>query len=618
MWRVGHEADLSIDSPQLVEISRYDVTIKWETDRPVVGTVRYRSAGTEFQEAFDEQEKKKHELKIGGLQADTLYDYTLNDTDEKFSFKTAPGKSTAFRFMVHQKKDFFNSKDWTALGRGFNENLPDFIILLNEPSAGADAKAQFVRQSTISSKVYVQYADEMDHLKRFAFGNSAFLFIPAGISPEAVSAQIQNGKEEHFFLILPEPDPELLKRLQAIRNDAVLIYPGSDSGGDSNLILPLSEQMLIIDVDGTGIVANRIALDDFKSEIITVKETPDSVKRSCIYCRKLLEAKKYQASIDWYRDFIIKYQSDYIVDDAQFQIANIYDRYLYDYPAALTEYDRLLTQFPDSTKIKQARQRIEHINSYNDYGYEPLASFERTKSEIYKNDKTQAIQIIEGDLEKYPDAKLLNTMLFWLGHALAADDLDKSIAYHNQLLLNSSGREKKETLISMGDVCYLHKQYPNAIQAYTTALMTGEAKYNFGVQDKINKSTRNIKRGYFLNTALILLCIIYLGAVLIRPLFFTKSELLRTGLLLLVLLVVAYSAWWIYYQNYPEVAEFTPQLFLMLASSHLIALAYSRKVFSKSSVLVNYMLTPLTFTFLSMLLYYVFLYQRHYLPSLGL
>jgi hypothetical protein len=209
-------------------------------------------------------------------------------------------------------------------------------------------------------------------------------------------------------------------------------------------------------------------------------------------------------------------------------------------------------------------------------------------------------------------------MLFWLGHALAQDDLDRSIVYHNQLLLSSAGREKKETLISMGDVYYAHQKYRNAIDTYNTALVTGETKYNFGVQDKINKSDRNIIRKYVLHAAYLLLGGLYLGAMLIKPLFFTKSEILRTGILLLILLAAAYSVWWIFYQNYPEVAEFIPQLFLMLSSSHLIALSYSRKVFSKYSVLANCMLTPLVFSLMSLLLYYVFLYHRHYLPSLGL
>jgi tetratricopeptide (TPR) repeat protein len=352
--------------------------------------------------------------------------------------------------------------------------------------------------------------------------------------------------------------------------------------------------------------------------MVTLKETPESVKRSCVYCRKLLEAKKYEDSITWYRDFIEKYRTKYIVDDAQFQLASIYDRHLYDYSKALAEYDRLLEQFPDSTKAEQVRQRIEYITGYNDYDFIPLASFEKTKSETYKTDKTEAIQTVENLVEKYPDAKIRNKMLFWLGHVLSQDNPDQSIYYHRELISASSGDEKKEALISMGDVYYTYKQYPDAICAYTDALGVGDSKYNFGVEDKINKSIRNITRERVLKAILVLLGLLFIGAVLIKPLFFTKAEVLRTGILLLVLLLFAYSVWRIFYRNYPEVAAFIPALFLTLSASHLISAVYSRKVFSKYPAAVNLICTSLGFVLLNIMLYYVFLYYHHFLPSVGL
>jgi len=59
-------------------------------------------------------------------------------------------------------------------------------------------------------------------------------------------------------------------------------------------------------------------------------------------------------------------------------------------------------------------------------------------------------------------------------------------------------------------------------------------------------------------------------------------------------------------------------LFLMLSSSHLLSAVCSRKIFSGCSVPVQFLLTSTLFILLNLLLYYIFLYQHHYLPSLGL
>lgn len=598
---------MSVESPRLTDLNRYDVTLEWKTDRPVIGSVKYRSADTDFKELTEEpgEAKTEHRLKIGGLQSDTLYDYSLSGSPVKYSFKTAPGKTTAFRFMVYPDDDLSSSASWKELERHYNTHLPDFIVLLTPPNR--------TPSSDLAAKTLIHYVEANSPLKLFSYGNADLLFDCAGRPAEELAAQINPSSSNHVFVISSGTKP-----VQIPADGAVLIYSGKDPLEENSLNLPVSKQILIVDIDGDGITATRNALDNSESEVVTVKETPESVKRSCVYCRKLLEAKKYEDSINWYRDFIAKYETKYIVDDAQFQIANIYDRYLYDYKKAFAEYTTLIEKFPDSTKIKQARQRIEYINRYSDYDFAPLAVFEKTKSEVYKDDKLKAIRMIEETVAKYPDAKLLNPMLFWLAHTLSMEDLDKSIHYHKALLERTDGQEKKETLISMGDVFYENKKYPEAIAAYTESLSIGSDKFNFGVQDKINKSQRNIKREWVLDAALILLGLASLGGLLIKPRFLIRREIITAAILLALLLVIAYSAWWIFYQNYPEIAEFIPNLFLLLASSHLIAAVYSRKIFSRFSTAVNGLMTTLLLLFLNALLFYVFLYYHHYLPSLGL
>ena len=126
---------------------------------------------------------------------------------------------------------------------------------------------------------------------------------------------------------------------------------------------------------------------------------PVSVARSCIYCRKLLDTKRYQESIQWYRDFIAKFGEKYMVDDAQYEIANIYDRYLRDYAAAVKEYRALLGQYPESNKALQASQRLAYLESYTDYDFKPLRIFETAKSETFQRDQDKAV----AEVDVYPD-----------------------------------------------------------------------------------------------------------------------------------------------------------------------------------------------------------------------
>ena len=179
------------------------------------------------------------------------------------------------------------------------------------------------------------------------------------------------------------------------------------------------EKYLVIDVDGEGVTATVRRHGQSEFDILTINETPEAVKRSCVYCRKLLDTQRYQESIDWYRKFITEFGARYMVDDAQFEIANIYDQYLFDYPAALKEYRKLVTEYPNSCKVRQVSQRIEYLTAYADYDFNPLRIFEKAKSQTYQRDKKKAVAEIETIPAKYPGAKIEPQVLFWLGYTLA-------------------------------------------------------------------------------------------------------------------------------------------------------------------------------------------------------
>lgn len=653
--------------PRIVELEKFRVRILWNTVQPFRSQLWYSSEGKPEQYLEEKGKRSKHVAEISGLMPETVYNYRLSKTArEVYSFKTAPLSETAFRFMIYNQYNGFHPKNLTQFIQAIKAQMPDFIILTGKlsrkkyiaeeqdffknvrsatgipifiaPEAGdlSDPKAGNYFRSLIPK-------DNYGHDYAFDYGNSRFILLNPGlkIAPTAgskskrsgwLNGKIINNRPSHLFVLISDPVsieknyPEIfqvLSRMSSERKiDAVFSNGrfGPKSGMTGAKLIDDFDRYLVIDVDGAGVTATVRRHGLSKFDILTINETPEAVKRSCVYCRKLLDTQRYQESIDWYRKFITEFGARYMVDDAQFEIANIYDQYLFDYPSALQEYRKLVTEYPNSYKNRQASQRIAYLTAYSDYNFNPLRIFEKAKSQTYQRDRKKAVAEIETIPEKFPGAKIEPQVLYWLGYTLAETDLEKSVSYYRQLIRKYPEKENAgEAWIALGDAYYLHNKYREAIAIYNSALKKSGSLYNFGLLDKIRKCNRNIMR---INLAYIFTAVLlfsYLLALFWRPRFLTVNELKLGFYLFLVYLAGGTFIWAVFFRNYPELIKMIPALAPVAATVPMVTTALFRKILQHPPEALRWVgILPVTLI-LSVIVFYVFLYYycSHYLMVFG-
>ena len=367
----------------------------------------------------------------------------------------------------------------------------------------------------------------------------------------------------------------LIREQETGKIDAMISTAGSPGSAGVGQILLAEGGSLVIEVDGEGVSGTEYQGEEPRA--FTIRQVPDSVTRSCVYCRKLLDAKRYQESIQWYRDFISEFGERYMVDDAQYEIANIHDQYLRDYPSALKEYKTLLARYPDSGKAPQAAQRVAYLESYSDHGFAPLRIFEEAKNETYQRDSGRAVTAVASILSQYPGAGIEPEVLYWLGYTLAPRDLRGASTYY-QRLIKDHPASRESAWIGLGDAYYQHSRYKAALDAYRQAQASVEGGLNFGLLDKVRKSQRNIVRKAVLFAALLVLAVAYALALLVKPRFLKRREMMLALYLALSYLAAATLIWAGFFRGYPELLRIFPVLLPVAATVPAVGAALSRKL----------------------------------------
>ena len=95
------------EGPYLQWVTTGEITVMWETLSDSSGTVRYRRAGEDWQEASHPGESRIHEVRLEGFSAGENVEYSVrsvagNETVESAveTFTTAPEDETSMRFVV--------------------------------------------------------------------------------------------------------------------------------------------------------------------------------------------------------------------------------------------------------------------------------------------------------------------------------------------------------------------------------------------------------------------------------------------------------------------------------------------------------------------------------------
>ncbi|MGQ9630897.1 MAG: tetratricopeptide repeat protein [bacterium] len=78
----------------------------------------------------------------------------------------------------------------------------------------------------------------------------------------------------------------------------------------------------------------------------------------------LVRLRRYKDALEAFRDVERNFPDSEYVDDAQYNIASIYDLYLANYPQAIEEYRRVVDEFPGSNLAPKAQYNIGYIYQY--------------------------------------------------------------------------------------------------------------------------------------------------------------------------------------------------------------------------------------------------------------
>lgn len=134
--------------PWLNWVTTDAISVLWETEGSVVGGVEW-SQGLDFEDTLTESEASDHhELRITGLEPDTVYAYRVRSDDapgEIYSFRTAPSDAVPFEFAV-----------W-----GDNQNGPDIFAEVVDRMEAAQPDFLLSVGDIVQSGTEANYRDEL-------------------------------------------------------------------------------------------------------------------------------------------------------------------------------------------------------------------------------------------------------------------------------------------------------------------------------------------------------------------------------------------------------------------------------------------------------------------------
>jgi len=334
-----------------------------------------------------------------------------------------------------------------------------------------------------------------------------------------------------------------------------------------------------------------------------------------------MSEKAYKDGISWYQEAIKRSEVEYLTDDYQYMIADIYDKYLYDYQKALEEYNKLITYFPNSTKVRLAIARIKYIQSHADFDFQPLKIFEKARRNFFKMDRKTAINTVKRTIKDYPGNSLADVMLDWLARTYMEDYPEKSISFYRQLIQNHpKSKLVDRARIGIGDTLYYHKEYKKAIAEYKAVQNELPKRYHSEIEEKIQKSKRNINRVRILRFSYGLVSLAILGAFLLQPHKFSLRDFRISIILFGIYAFISTVSVLSMYQHYQKLVLFLVWLCPSVAVMPAISSMIVRKLHHPIDKWYIKYANPFLTMWLTLATFYIIIYHynSHYLVVFGL
>jgi len=378
---------------------------------------------------------------------------------------------------------------------------------------------------------------------------------------------------------------------------------------------------IILIILGMSTIGTRKSEEDYVSVFLQGARPVIKERVMAPAIKPQMSQKAYKDSIAWYQEAIKENHVEYLTDDYQYMIANIYDKYLRDYNKALEEYNKLLTNFPNSTKIRLAMVRMAYLQRHSDFNFQPLKIFEKVKHNYFKTDRATSISMVERAIKDYPGSSLEDKMLDWLARTHADVYPEKAVSSYRQLIKNHpESKLVDRARIGIGDTFYYHGEHKRAIEEYKIARNILPKRYHAEINKKIQKSKRNINRVSILRFAYGLIFITILGAFLLKQRRLSFRDFQVGVILFGVYALISTVVVLLMYQHYRELVVLLVWLCPLVSVMPAISTMIVRKLQHFRDKWYIKLVNPLLTSLLTMAIFYIVMYHynSHYLIVFGL
>lgn len=509
------EKSETVTTPELIEASQNQLIIAWEGE---ARDIEYWPLGKTdaVSLASDEADTRAHEVRIGGLTPGAQYSYRIRGEKEAYNVQTEPLASSSVSFML------FDGVSQNELLRQLVSDSPGFVVSLSPLTRSSfDGLRPFVT-------VYDPVGNTAAYLRRQPnFEKNAGYRIEWGglvlaISDDPVYLQKQIDSLSSGYtlgLLTTEKSADALDfgPLQKLLSAAstvpgfVLLHDSDKKKEGSGVrfvgvAAPHTQYNVLVDPEFAS-------LTEIPSGLQTdLRPAPVSTKRTCAECRKLANKGAYRESVAAYIAFIESNREHHLVDDAYFEVANIYDENLFDFRQAMAWYDDLAQRYPNSSLTPFAKERLKYLRGFEPADLPALAEFEKIRRVSYlaADESTQdaLIEQVLRQSEEEPNAALSPVMLYWASHQLRQKDAPRAVAIFRKLAAAYPESEPaRDAVYAAAETLYESGDYRAARESYLAAL-TATPERKSSILAQIERCDRNLRRRVLLWAASIIMLVI--------------------------------------------------------------------------------------------------------------
>lgn len=513
----------SSSTPELIEVSQNQIVVAWQGD---IGEIEYWPLGKPDAVSLvsDDAETSTHEVRIRGLTPGTYYSYRIKGADEHYNVQTEPGTSSSVSFIL------FDNITSDELLRLLISDSPGFLVSLSvlEVSSFREIRP-FVQVYDPDGKTaaYLRSQPNFKNKSGYRIQWGSFV-LSISKKPDYLQEQIDSLKPGYTLGLLTTSQSAASLDFTPLEK-----HPIASSTPPCFVLLRDSDET----VEKTGVrlvgvnakpTYFKIVVDTesaFMTEIPSGIQTdlrlaPVSTKRTCAECRKLADKGAFRKSVAAYVAFIEANEKHHLIDDAYFEVANIYDEKLFEFESAITWYEALVKTYPGSSLTPFARERLKFFKGFDKGDRNALQEFEKIRRVSYlAADEQTKDTLIEQVLRKSNEKKtssLAPVMLYWVGNQLRQKDAARAVAVYQKLVAAYPKHHRAhDAVYAAAETLYDAKDYKGAREAYRKALsQIPERKTSILAQ--IDRCNRNIRRHFLIWPASIVLFLIILVSLAFR------------------------------------------------------------------------------------------------------